>query len=158
MWCRSDAGRVLNSMLGRMEVKIVTIAERLFAVAANLSKDADIAKDAKRMSPLDKLADCAEIVGKSSSQSWLGYHSKVYYADLNSPPPGAHFSREWGLMDMRVDGTTGDWREYAYDDVIEAIMQCAKHPDLAEIERQSASARERFDEEKGNVLSALGPV
>jgi hypothetical protein len=43
----------------------------------------------------------------------LGYQASVYYNDLQTPPPGAHFSQEWGLMDrFGIQGTTGDWREF----------------------------------------------
>lgn len=130
-------------------------AERLLEIAARLSKDATVAEDSKLMSPLNRIAECAEAVGKSSSQSWFGYHSKVYYAELEAPPPGAHFSREWGLMNVMVQDTTGDWREYAFDDVVEAIMECAKHPDLSRIEKEADAAKKRFEDEKAEIMSAF---
>ena len=46
--------------------------------------------------PLTKLENSATQVGKAWSGSWLGYHSHVYYKNLQPPPPGAHFSSEWG--------------------------------------------------------------
>ncbi len=134
---------------------MVSSAERLLEVAVRLSKDAAVAEDPKMMSPLDRLAECADAVGKASSQSWFGYHSRVYYAELQPPPPGAHFSREWGLMDVVVQDTTGDWREYTFDDVVEAIMECAKHPDLSKIEREAGATKERLEDEKAVIMSAF---
>jgi hypothetical protein len=65
----------------------------------------------------------AEQVGKSASGSWLGYHAYVYYEDLAVPPPGAHFSQEWGLSgDSWLGlGSTGNWLEFDPDQVRKAI-------------------------------------
>jgi hypothetical protein len=41
--------------------------------------------------PLAALEDSANEIGKAWGHSWLGCQSRVYYADLNPPPPGAHF-------------------------------------------------------------------
>lgn len=48
----------------------------------------------------EKLIELTEVcseVQNSWSGSNLGYHANVYYAGLRTPPPGAHFSPEWGF-------------------------------------------------------------
>src|SRR4051794_37569826 len=88
-----------------------TVSERLVAAAR--------AGDAPAVSePLRALNDAAVAVGKAWSGSPIGYHSRVYYDELTEPPPGAHFSSEWGFQSAYSNPTLGDWREYRYDDVV----------------------------------------
>ena len=109
------------------------------------------------MSPhVDNLISAASLVGKAWSESWLGYHSLVYYRDFESPPAGAIFSAEWGFEQLHSRPTTvGDWEIYAYDEVINVITEHAGDPDLDEILSKSKAAKEEFDEAKANALSIL---
>jgi predicted nucleotide-binding protein len=84
---------------------------------------------------VDKLLEVQAKVSKSWSGSWFGYHSRVYYSNLESPPPGAHFSSEWGLQDMFGQGSRGDWVEYGYDSVYAEILDRAENPDLSRIKK-----------------------
>ena len=90
--------------------------EELFAIADRLDGVSASAADPAVTKRLDALEKAATKVGKAWGNSWLGYQACVYYEDLNSPPPGAHFSQEWGteLMPFR-GGTTGDWCEFDWD-------------------------------------------
>lgn len=81
-------------------VEFIAIAERASALA-DREGELDTA-------PLDALEAAAEDVGRSWSQSNLGYQANVYYQNYQVPPPGAMFSREWGFQGM-FQGTTGDW-------------------------------------------------
>jgi hypothetical protein len=86
--------------------ELLTIASEMEAVSASL--DAMVERKS-----LDSLIDSANEVGRAFSGSWLGYHSRVYYADLYPPPPGAHFSQEWGLKELFGNlGARGDWQEF----------------------------------------------
>jgi hypothetical protein len=115
----------------------MTIAEELFRIAGRLDSQSNKLKNEEFNKPLQRLADAAERVGRAWSGSWLGYHSRVYYADLAEPPPGARFSQEWGMMDtFAIRDTVGDWREYRFDDVVSAIQQYAGNPDT---QKQEAS-------------------
>ena len=58
-------------------------------------------------SPLDALEQSATEVGKAWGCSWLGYQSRVYYRGLAPPPPGAHFSSEWGFKQCGQYGNAG---------------------------------------------------
>ena len=137
----------------------MTISDDLFNVAEQLESESKILKSREFDDALQRLADSAELVGKSWSGSWLGYHSRVYYADLSEPPPGARFSQEWGMMDtFASQGTEGAWREYLYDDVVSAIKQHAGNPDTKEHEEKASSAKEVFEELQSQVLSLLSGV
>src|SRR5579872_6041671 len=69
---------------------------------------------------VNALEEAANAAGKAWSQSWLGYQSRVYYRNLQPPPPGAHFSSEWGFKQLHsIPTTTGDWVEFP-EDAVEA--------------------------------------
>ena len=80
--------------------------------------------------PLSALQESAEEVGKSASGSWMGYHALVYYDGFNRPPPDAHFDHEWGLVGEINSRTRGNWTQYDYDTVVDAIQEAAGHPDV----------------------------
>jgi hypothetical protein len=52
----------------------------------------------------------------------------VYYRELTVPPPGSHFSSEWGLDNAMGMGTRGDWLEYDPDYVRDTILERAGDP------------------------------
>lgn len=132
------------------------IHEELLQIADKMELYAQEAKQENIILPLSKLGKAANTVGKAWSGSWLGYQAFVYYNDLQVPPPGAHFSQEWGMRDtFGIDGTTGDWCEYKNDDVIAAIHTLAGNPDLDSAEKLSEKAENAFETEKHEVLSLL---
>ena len=105
--------------------------------------------------PLDALEKGANEIARSWSGSWFGYHSLIYYEGLRPPPPGAHFSSEWGLKDTFNLGTTGAWEEFEVDAVRGEIFRLAGSPDLTLIRKLSTSAKERFEERYSQILSVL---
>lgn len=109
-------------------------------------------------SEISKLLDEAKKVAPSWSGSWLGYHSCVYYKDLETPPAGAHFSTEWGLYsgyDGLGMGSTGDWVEYGFSDVVNYIRENAGNPDLSEPSKKSIKAKEAIEDVKHNTLALI---
>ncbi len=107
------------------------ISDDLFEIAQRLHSISVKGNLPEVKTPLTKLIEIADKVGKSWSGSWLGYHSRVYYRNLEPPPPGARFSQEWGFMDLAFIRTTvGDWVEFDYGDVRRAIYKIAGNPDL----------------------------
>ena len=101
---------------------------------------------------LDELEKAANLIGKSWSGSWLGYHSRVYYFNLQTPPPGSDFSQEWGLSHgMDLDGS---WVEYSYDVVVNAIYQQAGLPIDWRIANGSEAA-ETFEDAQLSAISLL---
>ncbi|BAS29189.1 TIR domain-containing protein [Limnochorda pilosa] len=104
--------------------------------------------------PLSALEEAAHEVGKAWSGSWIGYQSRIYYKDLTPPPPGNHFSSEWGFISARM-GTRGDWEEWNPDKVKERIHNRAGNPDLVPIEAIAAHGRELAEDSRDKIISIL---
>ena len=126
------------------------MSKKLFSLASEFNQFDDY--DA---SCVEALAESAQNVGRSWSGSWFGYHSKVYYAGLKSPPPGAAFSQEWGLKDAYMMGSSGDWREYNFDDVVQTIYDNVGNPSIDQILSDGKKAAVTFDEIKSSTLSLI---
>lgn len=131
--------------------------EELFALTENLEKVAEDAETDQINKPLAALEQAARTIGRSFSGSWQGYHSCVYYAGLSPPPPGAHFSQEWGLMDTYMSslGSRGDWREYDPEDVKAQIHELAGVPSLGAAEAAARAAAEAFEAAQSEIISIL---
>jgi hypothetical protein len=129
--------------------------EELFEIAKILETSAEAGAAADVSAPLANLARAADEVKQSSSGSWLGYHSRVYYADLVPAPAGANFSQEWGLKDRRISslGSRGDWREYQSDKVVAHIHGAAGDPDLAPAKEAAQQATKAFDTAQSTIVS-----
>lgn len=129
--------------------ELLEIADRLddFAKRAGAPEIAD---------PLRHLEESATQVGKAWSGSALGYHARIYYRDLKPPPPGHHFSPEWGMQNSwPIGATTGDWIEYDPDDIERTIRGLAGNPDLSAARDLAVHAEALFGRTKSEVLSVL---
>ncbi|MEN5365635.1 hypothetical protein ABE571_04455 [Stenotrophomonas sp. TWI273] len=123
------------------------LAESLNAAAAGIERD-------ETSQPISALRTAVAEVGRSFSGSWLGYHSRVYYENFQTPPPGAHFSQEWGLMDTLASlGSVGRWREYPAQEVKQHVLSLAGNPDLSEAEAAAESVDEIFGHAKAEITS-----
>jgi hypothetical protein len=89
------------------------ISDELLLLSGHIETEAKYLSEPKIEGIIDSLAKAISIIGKSSSQSWFGYHSRIYYRDFEPPPVEAHFSREWGWTEAFSNETYGDWCEYA---------------------------------------------
>ena len=124
-----------------MGCRIMSEYSKIFKIADQLSEMATKYDQA----PLDKLMKAAEEVGKSWSGSWLGYHSRIYYKDFQPVPPGARFSIEWGFMETHfIRETVGEWAEYEFEGVVEAIYEMAGNPNCDKVKEISAQAKNTF--------------
>jgi predicted nucleotide-binding protein len=108
--------------------------------------------------PLKFLDEAATEVSKSWSGSCLGYHSRVYYNEFKSPPPGAYFSSEWGFQGTFVHDTRGDWIEYKFDDVKNFVYKLAGNPDLTKARDLADDAREIFDNKRAELISSITSI
>lgn len=124
-------------------------------MAAKLEAVALEGESPERADPVRLLIDSCTAVGRAWSGSWLGYHSRIYYRDLQPPPPGARFSSEWGFNQAFSNDTRGDWVEYSYDFVVASIEQLAGDPDLGPAEESAKRARKTLEESRGTVVSIL---
>jgi predicted nucleotide-binding protein len=134
------------------------LSDKLFSAADKLDAEFDKWNKSEFSAITAKLRDVAENVGRSASGSSLGYHSRVYYANFQSPPAGAHFSHEWGLYAERfINDTTGDWRECKYEDVIAFIHSRAEvtKKDLIAVGEAADRVEDEFDKGKSEFLSMI---
>jgi hypothetical protein len=107
------------------------------------------------VAPLEALEKSAAEAGKAWSRSWLGYQSRIYYAGLEPPPPGAHFSSEWGLKPLYTMGTRGNWQEFP-EGVVEAeIRRRAGDPDFSEAQKLADKGEKLFERSRDSVTSIL---
>ena len=137
-------------MLGNKQGDEVPISRELFKIANDLDPYAEYESD-----EVDALIKSANEVGKSWSGSWLGYHSRIYYKDFVSPPPGSRFSQEWGFKDSFSIETKGDWAEYDFDNVVSIINKKAGNPDISKIVAQGKEAEAAFEQVKSSALSLV---
>lgn len=135
----------------------MTPHEELFALAEKLKKAAGEGDSEVVTTPIDALEEAAQKIGRSFSGSWQGYHSRVYYAGFSPPPPGAHFSQEWGLMDNYASslGSRGDWQEHDIEEVKARVRKLAGEPDLGKAHKVADAASETFDSAKAEIVSIL---
>jgi hypothetical protein len=133
------------------------LSEELLQIADRLDDLTERGKDPVIIQPIDSLKKAANEVGRAFSGSWFGYHANVYYSGLKQPPPGAHFSQEWGLMHVHSArlGSHGDWREYDSETVKTAVYDLAGKPDLEAALRFNTEAGQSFGTYKLDVLSIL---
>lgn len=130
--------------------------EELFGLAKELNEGIHtIESDAIHQS-LDALEASVNDVKRSFSGSWLGYHSRVYYENLSSPPPGANFSQEWGLKrTISGLGSVGEWAEFDDEYVKQYVFNNAGNPTLDIAKKASEEANDLFSSSESEILSIL---
>jgi predicted nucleotide-binding protein len=134
----------------------VIVSDDLFRISEKLDSLALQFDQPEISEPLRKITEASDRVAKAWSGSWLGYHSRVYYRDLRPVPPGARFSQEWGLMETSfIMDTRGEWVEYDFDTVRDAIYGFAGNPNLKAAEELANKAVSFFEDGKAEVLSLL---
>jgi predicted nucleotide-binding protein len=104
----------------------------------------------------DGLEREARAVGRAWSGSNIGYHATVYFVGFTPPPPGVHFSSEWGLEDRwptnRVDSR---WQEHDHEGVANEIVRRAGEPDITAIAEKVNPYRDAFFDLKEAAASNL---
>jgi predicted nucleotide-binding protein len=135
----------------------MTSYEELFAIADRLEGVRASTELAAAEGALTTLETVATEARRAFSGSWLGYHSHVYYGGLKPPPPGAHFSQEWGLMDTSFTslGSRGDWREYDPKELEACLRARAGDPNLSAVHAAAATAEAVFSMAKADIHSIL---
>lgn len=133
----------------------MTFLDELSEIADELDKLS--AKLLPKEATLLNIKEKAELVGKSSSNSWVGYQASVYYNNFQAPPSDAVFSIQWGLGGYPDMGlcSRGDWRKYNPDDVINYIYQLAGISDLNKYEKGKNLIEEKLHYYKSTILSII---
>jgi len=102
------------------------------------------------------MLNAAVDVGQSSSGSWIGYQSLVYYRGFQKPPANAHFSKEWGfdnLADLVRIGSVGDWVIYSADDVFNAIRSRSGVDSIDDVITKCVEMNKQIDDCIDSVFS-----
>jgi hypothetical protein len=68
-----------------------------------------------------RLRDAARRIGDSSSGSWVGWHSRMYYRDFREPPVAETWDTEWG----GVNGVSDAWQDKSLPEIQSAIESLA---------------------------------
>lgn len=100
----------------------------------------------------------AKDAAKCFSGSWIGYHSTVYYDQLQEPPPGAHFSIQWGLMDRGFNESRGRWVEYTYSEIRNHLINNVNDPSFDEFTSMKDVADEKIEVLQDELSSLLRAV
>lgn len=103
----------------------------------------------------DRLEQNLTRVTRAFSGSWFGYHANVYYHELQKPPPGDHFSPEWGLMSESSNPTSENWIEYPRDDIRSAIMRGVDPEFESRLSQVSDQAKQVLNENYETVRTIL---
>jgi predicted nucleotide-binding protein len=132
----------------------MTAHEELFQLIEPLSAAVSAIEREEISQQISALRTAVAEVGRAFSGSWLGYHSRVYYENFQTPPPGAHFSQEWGLMNTfgRM-GSGGRWCEYPFDEVKQHVLLLAGNPDLSAARAAAEAADAAFNHAKAEISS-----
>ena len=137
----------------------MNIADELFQLADTASTEREKIRAPALQEPLVALHDACEQAKRASSGSNLGYHATVYFAGLESKPPGVEFSPEWGLMDRwPTHQPHPGWQQMDFDAVIAEILRRAGNPDVEAIKASLAAIRDTFLSAKESVTSILSTL
>lgn len=99
------------------------------------------------------LRDGVRTVADSSSGSWLGWHSRMYYGDYEEPPVAESWDPEWG----GIHGFSDRWSERSQAEVQRAVEQ-RSGTTLAELAATADRVREECQPLQQEVLTVLSPV
>lgn len=133
-------------------------ADILSKIIADLEKIENEWSDTKINHSINEINKATSLVARSHSGSWLGWQALVYYEGFKPPPPGSHFSSEWGKntsLSMFGEGTQGDWAEYSQEAVLAFINRNAGEPDLTPIHALSRESAGGFEVAKMEVEAIL---
>ena len=103
----------------------------------------------------DRLKQNLAQVTRAFSGSWIGYHANVYYHEFQTPPPGDHFSPEWGLVSERSNPASRNWIEYPRDDIRSAIMRDVDPEFENRLSQVSGQAKQVLNENYETVRTIL---
>jgi predicted nucleotide-binding protein len=105
---------------------------------------------------VEEIESEVELAAKAWSGSWLGYHSRVYYLDLQPIPPGARFDSSSGLQERPFGSDTiGQWCEYTFDDIYDKLLNVVPELRHEAFVNAAREAKEKVDDLQQNLLSIL---
>lgn len=155
----ADDQKAKSKMVAVMHEDGLAPYEELLKIADELDRVAEVARTSGLHAQARTLLKAAQAVDCAASGSWHGYHAFVYYEDLQPPPPGAHFSMEWGLKHtVGTLGSRGQWREFDAEQIRAHIYTLAGNPDLSGAEKYISDASSATESNKSEIVSILTAI
>lgn len=105
-------------------------------------------------SDLNELSKITTKIQESSSGSWIGFHSRLYYKGYKKPKWDESFDSEWGSL----HGIPETWEEKTYDDVSSFIKTHSKGKDILDIQRSLTREVEAAKKLQQKVCTELSLV
>ncbi|HYK01957.1 MAG TPA: TIR domain-containing protein [Thermoanaerobaculia bacterium] len=131
------------------------LVDELNAIAGECDRVAQLIKVSPLSDTLESLDSAIKKVAESSSNSWIGYQSRVYYRGFRRPAPGDHFSIEWGFEPRFSNPTSDNWQEVDFDTVNDYIMRLAGNPDIVALGKAAKEAAEIFEQNRDELINIL---
>jgi len=100
-----------------------------------------------------QLRDAARKIGDSSSGSWVGWHSRMYYRDFREPPVAETWDTEWG----GINGVSDAWQDKSLPEIQDAIERLASMS-LADLATTADRVREICQPLQQELLTILTPI
>jgi hypothetical protein len=123
-------------------------------LAALLKAQSEVAADITEGLKLgDRLRDAARSIAESSSGSWVGWHSRMYYGDYEEPSVQESWSTEWGGL----RGFSPRWQERSLREVQRVIAERAG-VSIGDVAGIADRVRELCQPLEQEVITILSPV
>jgi hypothetical protein len=100
-----------------------------------------------------QLREAARKIGESSSGSWVGWHSRMYYRDFREPPVAETWDTEWG----GIHGVSDAWKEKSLPEIQGAVEGLAATT-LADLAATADRVRETCQPIQQELLTVLTPI
>lgn len=104
---------------------------------------------------LANFEDVIRKVHRASSNSWIGYHANVYYAQFETPRAGDHFSAEWGFQSEFMHPVSANWVEYTPETVRQFIYDQVGTSEKLEITDFATSTSQLFIQMQDQLVNLL---
>ncbi len=132
------------------------IANELSAISTESSAIAQQLNNDDFCVVIEKIEEAVQSAAKAWSGSWLGYHSRVYYQDLNPIPPGARFDSASGFQKNPFGtDTVGNWCEYTFDEIYDKLKSVVPESSYKSLVDTAKQTDKDLDGIRENLLSIL---
>ena len=132
-------------------VVVKRIVESIHACENVLAQRAEVQMEQNS----EQLAANIDCLAKAFSGSWLGYHSRIYYANFQPPAPGHNFSSAWGFARYSSNPNSENWHEFQADAIRQVAFSNVDPKYWERLETISNSAREVFDDHREKIRTIL---
>ena len=100
-----------------------------------------------------RLRDACSQIAMASSNSWAGWHSRMYYGNWDEPPVHETWDIEWGGL----NGYADEWHECSQREVQDAV-EARAGTSLAVLAAAADRVRERCQDLHAELVTALSPI